>query len=287
MEEPGYIGRKTYKCRICNSEGSYKTYKAKEMMQETYHEFEYFVCDMCNCLQIGTIPDDLGNYYGDNYYSYEFNPKEEKFETAITNNLSILDVGCGSGSWLYERAKKGYGNLYGCDPFITSDISYGDRVHIYKKSIHEMEGEYDIIRMSDSFEHVMDPHEVLDSAYKLLKPDGTIYMTIPFFPNAAFDVFGVNWYQLDAPRHIQLLSKESIAYLCVKHGFTVDKLEYDSNNSQFIRSFLYQEGIPYNKHEEYFEKYYMAEDVAEMDKASEEANKNAKGDHVKIFLKKL
>lgn len=85
-------------------------------------------------------------------------------------------------------------------------------------SIHEMEGEgtFDLIRMSDSFEHMTDPLEVLKSARRLLKEDGVLDMTIPTYPNIAFEQFGPYWYQIDAPRHIFLHSKESLAYLAEK-----------------------------------------------------------------------
>jgi SAM-dependent methyltransferase len=47
----------------------------REMMFGTRESFEYFQCRACGCLQIGTVPSDLGSYYPPEYYS--FNPKIE------------------------------------------------------------------------------------------------------------------------------------------------------------------------------------------------------------------
>ena len=57
-----------------------------------------------------------------------------------------------------------------CDPFIHADICYGDRVYIKKCDIREMDGKFDLIRFGDSFEHVTNPSETLESVKRLLGP---------------------------------------------------------------------------------------------------------------------
>lgn len=276
-------------CKICGTEGMFQTYLAREMMQGTRDEFEYFACERCHCLQIAAVPEDLGKYYGGDYYSYqvEANP-EMTFAAPVVNDQKILDVGCGAGAWLLEMAKSGYGNLYGCDPFLDSDRHYGDRVTIRNCSIHEMEGEktFERIRMSDSFEHMTDPLEVLKSARRLLKDDGILEMTIPTYPNIAFEQFGPHWYQLDAPRHIFLHSKESLAYLAEKSGMAISDIHYNSNNSQFIRSYFYEHGITFYEQDKLTLRCFEPEQVGRMDRASAAANGREYGDHMKVLWKK-
>lgn len=43
-------------------------------------------------------------------------------------------------------------------------------------------------------------------------------------------------------RHIIHHSRKSMEYLAQLHGLSIQKVEYNSNNSQFIRSFLYMKG---------------------------------------------
>ena len=199
-----------------------------------------------------------------------------------------MDVGCGGGKWLIQKAKEGWGNLYGCDPFLEQDRQYGQRVMIRNCSIHEMEGDetFDIIYMSDSFEHMTDPLEVLKSVWRLLKPDGILYMSIPTYPNIAFEKFGPHWYQLDAPRHIFLHSKKSLEWLAKASGMVVSNMVYNSNNSQFVRSYFYQHGISFFKQKEWIAQYFSKKDFEKLDKEAVVWNEKEYGDHMEVYWQK-
>ena len=285
------LGLRHHKCRVCGSEGAFRSYLVREMMNGTRDEFEYFACDKCLCLQIAEVPANLGDYYGNAYYSMHDKRinKESDFNSPITNSEKVLDVGCGIGAWLYEQAEKGHDNLYGCDPFIEKDIQYGDRAYIWKCDITEVNGDgtFDAVRMRDSFEHVDNPEEVLEKAKKLIKDDGVIMMTIPTYPNIAFDLFETHWYQLDAPRHIILHSLLSLKYLADNCGLIISKVEYDADETQIIRSFFYQHGISYYETTgELVSKYFSDKEIENIAKMSEEANRNHLGDHMRVWFHK-
>lgn len=219
------------KCRVCDWEGTAEKLQAREMMNGTREEFAYFVCPNCHCLQIENIPSDLGKYYDSDYYSYD-TPDIVHADTENKDETRILDVGCGAGKWLCEMAQIGYVNLVGCDPFIEQDLQYENGVKIYKKTIHEMDGEFDRIQLNDSFEHMADPHEVLDSIYRLMSVDGMAIIRIPIFPNGAYEVFGMHWFQIDAPRHIVLYSIEGMQ-LFVRTRYSDER----ANNGDHITVF--------------------------------------------------
>lgn len=220
--------------------------ETKEMFLGTREPFIYFECETCHCLQISQIPTDLYKYYTDSYYSFE--PQQTghaDFPPADTQKYpeKILDVGCGSGKWLIERAMDGYDNLCGCDPFIEKNINYGNRITIKRCTLHEMSGEYDIITFNDSFEHMDDPLEELLCVKKLLAPTGICRIHIPIYPNIAQETFGNNWYQWDAPRHLFIHSRKSMELLCEKADLCIKKVDYNSNATQFIISYCYTQGI--------------------------------------------
>jgi len=281
------LGMKLHTCKVCGAQGEFQSYLVREMMKGTRDEFEYFVCGNCNCLQIAEVPGNLGDYYGENYYSFALQEQADyKYTAPVSNKDKILDVGCGSGGWLFGKAQAGYGNLYGCDPFLEKDIQFGDRVHIRKCTIHEIEGDgsFDGIRMSDSFEHMSDPLEALQSVHRLLKPYGVLTMDIPTYPNVAFELFETHWYQLDAPRHIFLHSLKSLEVMGEKSRMKIVKAEYNSNNSQIIRSFFYQHGVPFwELNSELVSAYFSNEEIVKIAQSSEEANRNGYGDHVRVI----
>ncbi len=283
------LGRQLHTCKICGVQGNFETYLVREMMQGTREEFVYFACGQCKCLQIAQIPENLGDYYGEDYYSMQVEEfSDVTFDVPVTSRAKVLDVGCGAGAWLLQKASAGWGNLYGCDPFLNHDRYYGDRVHIRSCSIHEMEGDgsFDIIQMSDSFEHMADPLEALKSARRLLKDDGVLYMTIPTWPNIAFERYGPHWYQLDAPRHLFLHSKESLAYLARNAGMMIFNRKYNSNRGQFVRSYLYRQGIPYWEQRPYIEESFTKKELETLEMESAVANEQEYGDHMRIYLRR-
>ncbi len=279
-------GKKMDVCRVCGWSGEAERYEAREMMIGKKDTFVYFRCPQCDCLQIVEIPDNLGDYYGKGYYSFrEPNTEAKKVDKVQTER--ILDVGCGAGLFLCALAEGGYINLTGCDPFAEKDLFYENGVRIYKKTIHEMDGEFDVIYLNDSFEHVTDPHEVMESIYRLLAPNGVARIRLPVFPNIAFDMFGTNWYQLDAPRHIFLHSKKSMVSLAEQHRLRIVKKQWDSNNSQIIRSFLYTKDVLFwEQTPEIISKYFDQNAINQIDLMAQSVNEQEYGDHAVFFLVK-
>ncbi|WP_051211753.1 class I SAM-dependent methyltransferase [Butyrivibrio fibrisolvens] len=284
------LGLKMHKCRVCGAEGMFQSYIVREMLQGTRDEFEYFVCPKCVCLQIAEVPDNLGDYYGTDYYSMkQYHDFDCDFKNPVVSSDKILDVGCGIGGWLYGMAYEGHDNLFGCDPFIENEIDYGDRVHIYKCEITDVQGDgtFDGVRMGDSFEHVTNPNEVIQKAAKLINEKGNIMLKLPIYPNIAFDLFETHWYQLDAPRHIFLHSLLSLKYLADKCGLEIVKVEYDSNETQIVRSFFYQQNVAYYEQTpELVQEYFSNDEMNRITTMVQEANANHRGDHVKVWLMK-
>lgn len=272
------------KCRVCGYEGEAEHITVKEMMQGTKEEFVYFRCTHCGCLQIYKVPESMEQYYTGEYYSFS-PPVINMPKSQNESNMRILDVGCGSGKWLCEMASHGHRQLEGCDPFIENDITYQNGVKIYKRSIHMMEGAYDLICMNDSFEHMTDPNEVMAKLCKLLAPEGLVIIKLPVFPNIAYDLLGSNWYQLDAPRHFFLHTKESMEYLAEKHGLKIVKREYDSTMGQIVISYLYSLGYTYYEQTtEIMNQHFNSAAFAAIKKSTEEANRNEYGDHAIFYL---
>jgi 2-polyprenyl-3-methyl-5-hydroxy-6-metoxy-1,4-benzoquinol methylase len=168
----------------------------------------------------------------------------------LTKTSAILDVGCGSGHLLQQMSDWGFKNLTGIDSFIEKDILYPNGVNVWKTDIYSypppqfvdnkhIAKTFGLIMLHHSFEHMDNPHEVLNQLYKLLSPKGRILIRIPVSDSFAWRKYGVSWFQLDAPRHFFLHTTKSIALLAKDCGFTVKHILYDSTEWQFIHSEKY------------------------------------------------
>lgn len=276
-------------CRICSNKENNTTYEAREMMLGIRDMHTYFKCGECGCLQIAEVPKNIQEYYpGDDYYSYDQiktetglkkvlitlrdryaatgqgfigkllqmkmpHDKLPRLQQAGVNTQSrILDVGCGAGHLLHSLKECGFVNTHGIDPFNAKDIEYSNGLTIEKKSIHEVtDNNWDLIMMNHSFEHVLDQHETLAQIKKLLKPNGVCMIRIPTVSSWAWDHYGVDWVQLDAPRHLFLHSQKSMQFLADEVGFELRETIYDSFAFQYWGSEQYLKDIPLNDERSY------------------------------------
>ena len=315
-------------CAICGNSENNTRYEATELMLGLRDKHTYIQCNACDCLQIAKIPENLPSYYpDDDYYSYDkiqsvtglkkflINKRDlyaatgscflgklihqfmphSKIHTlqkaGITKASRILDVGCGAGHLLHSLQEAGFTNLLGIDPFNAEDIQYDNGLKIEKKSIHEMQqGDWDLIMFHHSFEHVADQVETLAKAASLLKTGGTCLVRVPTASSWAWKHYGVNWVQLDAPRHLFLHSIASMKLLSEKVGLKMEHVVYDSFAFQLWGSEQYEKDIPLNDERSYAvnpdKSPFSKDDIANFEKRSIELNKNNQGDQAAFYLKK-
>jgi len=140
---------------------------------------------------------------------------------------SLLDIGCGNGSFIMFMQKFGY-DVRGVElnPEAEKFASNLLKDRIFYKELKDCdfpEKTFDIITMMQSLEHVYDLNEILSEIRRVLKDDGILFISVP---NAAFfesRLFGPYYYNLEAPRHLYFFTKESIKSLMLKNDFLVDK----------------------------------------------------------------
>jgi SAM-dependent methyltransferase len=299
-----------------------ENYSIREMMQSTGNVFNYFLCTECGCLQISEFPENLKLYYLDYYttertwnklsflkkYTWDLrflisNNKiytllekinynsilDWKRRAGINRYSKILDVGCGSGDILFEFRKHGFSNLTGIDPNLIFNVKNAG-INLFRKSIFEIEGDFDFIMFNHSFEHIWEQHDTLEKAKELLVKNGIILLRIPVI-NTAFYTYRENWVQIDAPRHFYLHSLESINRLCSQHGLKICNKYFDSSDFQFIGSEQYRQGIALNADNSYLKNpkksIFTRKDIRMYKIQAQQFNKEEKGDQVVLFIKKI
>jgi SAM-dependent methyltransferase len=262
-------------CVACGSDRTRGRYEVPETMYRTGDSFTYRECDVCGSLQIDTVPSDLAVHYDSgHYYSFaEPNPRLQRgwlrwaptrvalrlntdvyLRTGFGRGFSwarkagirpadrILDFGCGRGENLLMLSLLGYRHLLGADPFLDKSIEAAPGVPVLKQTHEELEGAFDWVMMHHSFEHIADPRALLASIQGILNKDGRVLIRMPVAGTLAWRKYGVDWAQLDAPRHLVLYTMDGFRQIAEECGFLLSDVFYDSDAFQFFGSELVRSG---------------------------------------------
>ena len=211
-------------------------------------------------------------------------------KTGADLGSNILDIGCGAGKLLKNMDIQGFSKLTGLDPYIEKDIVFGIRnAHtIHKKSLEQLEGNFDLIMLHHSFEHMEDPISVMNQINRLLKINHFAVIRIPLSDSYAWRKYGPNWVQLDAPRHIFLHTIKSIEILSRLTGFEISDVVHDSTAFQFIGSELYVRGISLEQSKKnHVDPIFSKKEIETFQKESDDLNLRKEGDQACFYLKKI
>jgi len=204
-------------------------------------------------------------------------------------HVSFLDVGCGTQSWWLNDLKMlGFTNLIGIDPFIDHDKK-ANGIQILKKQISEMLGQFSLITFHHSFEHVPNPRETLESAKRLLEPEGVCLIRIPLVTSYVWERYRENWVELDAPRHLFLHSLKSMEILAGQVGLEVFEVIHDSTEFEFYGSEQYLRDIPLMSDNSYFvnpeNSIFNSTDIETFKKRASQVNAEKRGGRAAFYLR--
>jgi 2-polyprenyl-3-methyl-5-hydroxy-6-metoxy-1,4-benzoquinol methylase len=312
---------KSFSCKICNNIRDNITFTFDELLHRTFDSFEYVLCPSCGCLQRKNIVNNIANYYPNNYYSFKSKGTiKEYLENRIIANIinyeiggknsigklakrykehwdyyvrwiddeyiskesKILDIGCGNGVLLKQLKIAGFTNLFGVDPYISENIIHKNII-IEKKDIYNLSEKFDFIMLHHSFEHMEEPHTVLEKLSSLLNDSGTILIRIPVIDSYVWNHYEEKWFQIDAPRHSFIYSIKGIHYLCQLHKLKVDRIFFDSTSKQFLYSERYKRGLAID---DTSFNYTKKENLYYREKA-ELLNDKHEGDQACFYIKKI
>lgn len=267
-------------CEICGTSSTGREYRIREMMFGTRQEFIYQECPECGTLQSKAQMSDISSFYPTHYYSLRKKGRLARYlknaaasfswrgwrasptgailsgifgpDGAVAairrlsppRNAKILDVGCGAGDFLHALHREGFSQLTGIDPFVSQDSIRDSPVRLVRQDIFSIEEEFQIITLNHVFEHLQDPGGVLQRVRELLSSDGVIVLRTPMAQSEAWKRYGVDWVQLDAPRHLFVHTRKGIEILCCKAGLCIREVVFDSTSFQFWGSEQYRKNIP-------------------------------------------
>jgi ubiquinone/menaquinone biosynthesis C-methylase UbiE len=177
-----------------------------------------------------TAFDKQANSYDSSFYGHhgrkmhEFTIKAmDKFEYK-----SVLDVGCGTGNFLFELFKRKKVALAGIDISEKmlnvakkrlgkeADLRNGDSERLPWKN-----NSFDIVTCTDSFHHYPNPKAVLNEMRRVLNPGGKVIIADPWAPPPFRQIANLFLIPLSKNGDVRLYSKSEMKKLLEECGFTL------------------------------------------------------------------
>ena len=213
-------------------------------------------CTHCTHVAANPVPSqvDVGRYYGSKAFwkaqGVEVDSNDSDWRKKLTENSSlwerfcrarrqiqfvrqnlshlpktrIIDLGSGYSPFLYFCQEAGFQNLYALEPF-GEICSFLERqgVTTYPQLLEDFVKrndlpKFDLMLISHTLEHLLDPAEVLEGLRRHLSPEVILFIDVPFEDYLRPYKQGL---------HYQFFSPSSIKSLAQRTGFTVKAIEHD------------------------------------------------------------
>ncbi len=246
-------------CIFCNQKEQQLVFKIK-----TY-SFPWKIqkCPFCKAYELYPTPTEkqFNEVYNTGYYGKgktKFNPLIEFFVDifrgmrasravkGIQKNAKILDVGCGSGSFLNFLKKKYSFELTGLEiegdaALRAKDNNKGFTLLTGFLKTTDFKAPFDLITMYHVFEHLLTPHEDLEHIKKIINPNGKLVISIPNIDSWQASIFKDKWFHLDVPRHLIFFKPKDFKKMMQSKNFEINNERYiswEQNPYGYIQSCL-------------------------------------------------
>lgn len=182
--------------------------------------------------------DKLGEYYESSAYishnesqqsfvgflyrwarKYMFYIKHKMFKKQLPANATILDYGCGTGSFLDYTSSKSYASFGVETNAHARDQAIQKGLTVASSWEHLPQEKFNMISLWHVLEHVSDLNQCVQEIQKRLNTNDILLIAVPNLN--AFDAihYEAFWAAFDVPRHLWHFSQRGIKQLIEPHGF--------------------------------------------------------------------
>ncbi len=209
----------------------------------SHETFQLQQCPSCSLVFTNPRPDDdqLHKYYeSENYVSHA--DKAANFvdsiyhiarsftlkwkhrllvQHAITTPHTVLDFGCGTGSFLSTCKQKGL-QIAGVEPSLQARTiaatTTGEQI---AQDLRDITGTHDVITLWHVLEHVTDLNETISSLSARLAENGTMFIAVPNLKSDDAAFYRAHWAGFDVPRHLWHFSQQAMTRLLANHNLNI------------------------------------------------------------------
>ena len=140
----------------------------------------------------------------------------------------LLDIGCGAGTFLTIARERGY-QVMGQEvtPFFIDFCRNQHGLDILAGEVKDLglpSESFDVITLFDVIEHVLEPNELIEQSFHLLKPGGILMVGTHDIGNWMARCYGVHWRHLLPIGHLTYFTHQTLRRLMRQHGFKILKM---------------------------------------------------------------
>lgn len=239
---------KRKRCKNCNEKVNEKVFFKKQGINyylcsecnHLYGEFEDTL-DFANAIYVDEVTNYSKNYSSADKEKWEervkkvYNPKAEflfdcLLEERQNKDISLIDIGAGSGYFLKALMNHGFKNIKGYEvsevqtQFANNMLqdTYVEKIEINQLAEIVSATKSEVISMIGVLEHLINPREVLEAISKN-KNIKYYYISLPLFSfSVFFELNNENYFNRQlANGHTHLYTKKSIEYFCKDFNFEI------------------------------------------------------------------
>jgi SAM-dependent methyltransferase len=247
-------------CYLCGSADAEHLLFAEDDLTGHPGRFRFVTCRVCGLAYQSPrlLLSEVERYYDDNYVAHRkqrnwgvFTRFVERAMSALdvkkeqliarycplTSATTVLDVGCGSGSFLQHLCQRHGVEATGLDFKDLSSSPFLERITFRHGLFYEVDFDrvrFDVVTMWHFLEHDYDPLRSLRTARDLLRPGGRLIVEVPRLDSRTYRWFGRRWPGLQAPQHTTLLDRAHLFGMVRSAGLEiVDYLPYGAFPAYF------------------------------------------------------
>jgi 2-polyprenyl-3-methyl-5-hydroxy-6-metoxy-1,4-benzoquinol methylase len=153
----------------------------------------------------------------------------------------LLDVGCGSGEFIFEMSKRGM-VCTGLEPNVlqaeyAKDQGLRVKNEVFRDGLFGNE-QFDVITFLQVMEHMPDPIQAVRTAYSYLHPGGMLVIDVPSYNNPRLLIFralGVKGIVKDdfIKPHLYYFTPSTLSAVVKEGGFNIDRIDVGRYNEKF------------------------------------------------------
>lgn len=204
-------------CPYCKNKRYKKLYSTNVSVTEAY---DLLKCTNCSGIRLSPMPSDERQktaydlvYYGSGkkkfpgligiIFDYLQSTRYRKFCDYLPVGATVLDVGCGSGTFVEELIRLGYDcsgvELPGPAARRAAKIR-GLKLYVgMLEDVTLPKKEFDFVVLWHVFEHLKDPRFAVNVIQGVLRENGTLVIALPNIQSLQSRIFKGYWFHIDPP----------------------------------------------------------------------------------------